>query len=99
MSSPARLDTLITDFVDREHAAQTAFLRALVQVPSDNPEGNCGPHAVRAAELPDLLAAVAINSRCPIQPIAAIDAVVFAEQDRLVSALHTAWDTVPWDDI
>jgi acetylornithine deacetylase/succinyl-diaminopimelate desuccinylase-like protein len=51
MPSPARPDTLITDFVDREHPAQIAFLRALVQVPSDNPEGNCGPHAVRAAEL------------------------------------------------
>ena len=51
MPSPASLATLITDFVDREHPAQTAFLRALVQVPSDNPDGNCGPHAVRAAEL------------------------------------------------
>jgi len=51
MPSPASLDTRITDFIDREHPAQIAFLRALVRVPSDNPDGDCAPHAVRAAEL------------------------------------------------
>jgi hypothetical protein len=50
-------------------------------------------------ELPDLLAAAAVNSRCPAQPIAGIDDVPFGEQDALVSALRTAWDTVPWDEI
>jgi 4-amino-4-deoxychorismate lyase len=54
---------------------------------------------VRAAELPDLLAAAAVNSRCPAQPIASVDDVVFGEQDKLISALRTAWDTVPWDEI
>jgi 4-amino-4-deoxychorismate lyase len=54
---------------------------------------------VRAAELPDLLAAAAINSRCPAQPIASIDDVVFEEQDKLLGALRTAWETVPWDEI
>jgi branched-subunit amino acid aminotransferase/4-amino-4-deoxychorismate lyase len=54
---------------------------------------------VRRAELPDLLAAAAVNSRCPAQPIASIDDVVFGEQDKLVSALRTAWDTVPRDEI
>jgi 4-amino-4-deoxychorismate lyase len=54
---------------------------------------------VRRAELPDLLAAAAVNSVCPAQPIASIDDVVFEEQDKLVSALRTAWDTVPWDEI
>ena len=54
---------------------------------------------VRAAELPDLLAAAAVNSHCPAQPIAGIDDVVFDEQDKLTAALRTAWDTVPWDEI
>jgi branched-subunit amino acid aminotransferase/4-amino-4-deoxychorismate lyase len=54
---------------------------------------------VRLAELPDLLAAAAINSRCPAQPIGSIGDVVFGEHDKLVSALRTAWDTVPWEEI
>ncbi len=54
---------------------------------------------VRRAELPDLLAAAALNSRCPAQPLASIDDVTFGEQDALVGALRKAWDTVPWDDI
>jgi 4-amino-4-deoxychorismate lyase len=54
---------------------------------------------VRVAELPDLLAAAAINSQCPAQPIGSIGDVVFGEQEKLVSALRTAWDTVPWDEI
>jgi succinyl-diaminopimelate desuccinylase len=41
----------ISDFVDKHHAAQTAFLAELVRVPSDNPPGDCAPHAARAAEL------------------------------------------------
>jgi 4-amino-4-deoxychorismate lyase len=54
---------------------------------------------VRRTELPDLLAAAALNSRCPAQPIAGIDDVAFEEHDKLTSALLSAWDTVPWDDI
>jgi branched-subunit amino acid aminotransferase/4-amino-4-deoxychorismate lyase len=54
---------------------------------------------VRRAELPDLLAAAAVNSRCPAQPVASIDDVTFGEQDALVAALRTAWDTVPYDEI
>jgi 4-amino-4-deoxychorismate lyase len=54
---------------------------------------------VRRDQLPDLLAAAAVNSRCPAQPIASVGDVVFSEQDKLVEALRTAWDTVPWDEI
>jgi 4-amino-4-deoxychorismate lyase len=49
--------------------------------------------------LPDLLAAAAVNSHCPARPIAGIDDVVFSEQDKLTSALLSAWETVPWDEI
>jgi branched-subunit amino acid aminotransferase/4-amino-4-deoxychorismate lyase len=54
---------------------------------------------VRRAELPDLLAAAAVNSHCAAQPIAGIDDVDFEEQDKLTSALLSAWATVPWDEI
>lgn len=43
--------TRIRDFIDRRHPAQVEFLAELVKVPSDNPPGDCAPHAVRAAEL------------------------------------------------
>ncbi len=41
----------LRDYVDSHHAEQVAFLAALVKVPSDNPPGDCAPHAARAAEL------------------------------------------------
>ncbi|MGE0563915.1 MAG: ArgE/DapE family deacylase [Pseudolabrys sp.] len=41
----------MTDFIDRNFDREVAFLKALVQVPSDNPPGDCTPHAERAAEL------------------------------------------------
>ncbi|MDB5397934.1 MAG: peptidase [Rhodospirillales bacterium] len=37
--------------VDRHHAKQVDFLAELVKVPSDNPPGDCAPHAECAAEL------------------------------------------------
>ena len=41
----------IRQFVAAQHADQRRFLAALVQAPSDNPPGDCGPHAQRAAQL------------------------------------------------
>lgn len=43
----ARLRALIAERADD----QAAFLAELVKVPSDNPPGDCAPHAARAAEL------------------------------------------------
>ena len=40
-----------SEFVDRDFARQTEFLAELVKVPSDNPPGDCAPHAARAREL------------------------------------------------
>jgi acetylornithine deacetylase/succinyl-diaminopimelate desuccinylase family protein len=37
--------------IDRQHPAAIAFLAELVRLPSDNPPGDCAPHAARAAEL------------------------------------------------
>ena len=41
----------ISTFVHAHRAEAEAFLAALVQTPSDNPPGDCVPHAARAAEL------------------------------------------------
>jgi acetylornithine deacetylase/succinyl-diaminopimelate desuccinylase-like protein len=37
--------------IDARHAEQVAFLAELIRVPSDNPPGDCAPHAARAAAL------------------------------------------------
>jgi acetylornithine deacetylase/succinyl-diaminopimelate desuccinylase-like protein len=41
----------LVEFCAREHAAQARLLAELVKVPSDNPPGDCAPHAERAAAL------------------------------------------------
>jgi succinyl-diaminopimelate desuccinylase len=43
--------TPIETYIDQHHPEQVAFLAELVKVPSDNPPGDCAPHAERAAEL------------------------------------------------
>jgi len=45
----------VTDFLRTQHAAQTAFLARLVQVPSDNPPGDCTVHAEVTAGLMEAL--------------------------------------------
>lgn len=49
MSDNAR--AAIRDFLARSQAAQTLFLAELVKTPSDNPPGDCAPHAARTAVL------------------------------------------------
>jgi acetylornithine deacetylase/succinyl-diaminopimelate desuccinylase-like protein len=46
MSSSLQQSAL--SFLDAERAAQTRFLQELVQVPSDNPAGDCAAHGARA---------------------------------------------------
>jgi succinyl-diaminopimelate desuccinylase len=41
----------VRNFLDRSEAAAVELLAELVKVPSDNPPGDCAPHASRAAEL------------------------------------------------
>ncbi|WP_459618224.1 M20/M25/M40 family metallo-hydrolase [Bordetella sp. 2513F-2] len=53
MSVPSA--TLITQFLDAQRADQAGFLRELVRVPSDNPPGDCAPHAARARALLEAL--------------------------------------------
>ncbi len=47
-ASPART---IEEYLAAQRDHQTRFLAELVKVPSDNPPGDCAPHAKRAAEL------------------------------------------------
>src|SRR5215472_2052539 len=42
---------VIAAFVDRDFPRETEFLAELVKVPSDNPPGDCAPHAKRARQL------------------------------------------------
>jgi acetylornithine deacetylase/succinyl-diaminopimelate desuccinylase-like protein len=51
MKSLMPLETKVAELVDRDFAIETAFLAELVKVPTDNPPGDCAPHAVRAREL------------------------------------------------
>ena len=39
----------IRAYIDQQHATQVEFLAELVKVPSDNPPGDCAPHARRSA--------------------------------------------------
>jgi acetylornithine deacetylase/succinyl-diaminopimelate desuccinylase-like protein len=49
--APDSTDTLLASLVERDFARERDFLAALVRTPSDNPPGDCAPHAARAAEL------------------------------------------------
>src|SRR5271166_4761421 len=45
----------LAELVDERSADAVAFLQGLVRVPSDNPPGDCAPHAARAAALIEAL--------------------------------------------
>src|SRR5262249_22006231 len=54
--APAGADAMmladtVSAFVDRDFVRETEFLAELVKVASDNPPGDCAPHAARAREL------------------------------------------------
>jgi len=49
MTEPAA--STIRAYLEAHREAQAAFLAELVKTPSDNPPGDCTPHAARAAEL------------------------------------------------
>ncbi|MBP2228662.1 acetylornithine deacetylase/succinyl-diaminopimelate desuccinylase-like protein [Azospirillum agricola] len=56
MTEPfSALDHALAAAVDEAFDAETRFLAELVKVPSDNPPGDCAPHAARAAELLEAL--------------------------------------------
>jgi succinyl-diaminopimelate desuccinylase len=61
----------IRTYIDRHHAEQVAFLAELVKVPSDNPPGDCAPHAERAAELLSAMGFTVERHVVPAETVAA----------------------------
>lgn len=51
MTLPVAVIDRVKAFVEEQFQQQTQFLAELVRVPSDNPPGDCDPHARRACEL------------------------------------------------
>ena len=51
MTDHANARALMRDFIDRHFDEQVAMLAELVRCPSDNPPGDCAPHAELAARL------------------------------------------------
>lgn len=71
----------VRDWVDRHFSAECAFLAAMVQVPTDNPPGDCAAHAAVAGER---LQALGFSvERFPV-PKAAVDAVGMVSAVNLV---------------
>lgn len=55
MSARLDLEERVLRLIDTNHTDQIGFLAELVKVPSDNPPGNCAPHAARAFTLLEAL--------------------------------------------
>jgi acetylornithine deacetylase/succinyl-diaminopimelate desuccinylase family protein len=92
----------IETFVDDQFARETEFLAELVKVPSDNPPGDCAPHAERARQL---LEQLGLSVEAHEVPRAAVEAVGMKSATNLivrhrfgdgpVVALNAHGDVVP----
>jgi acetylornithine deacetylase/succinyl-diaminopimelate desuccinylase-like protein len=98
----AALAGAVSAFVDRDFARETEFLAELVKVPSDNPPGDCAPHAARAKEL---LERLGLEVEAHAVPRAAVEAAGMQSVTNLivrrrfgagpVIALNAHGDVVP----
>jgi acetylornithine deacetylase/succinyl-diaminopimelate desuccinylase-like protein len=79
--APADDDAAIETFVDLNLAREIAFLAELVKVPTDNPPGDCAPHAARATEL---LAALGFDVEVHPVPQAAVEAAGMRSVTNLI---------------
>ena len=50
-TTPEKIAESLGAFIDANHQEQVQFLADLVRVPTDNPPGDCAPHAERTAGL------------------------------------------------
>jgi acetylornithine deacetylase/succinyl-diaminopimelate desuccinylase family protein len=92
----------IETFVDEQFARETEFLAELVKVPSDNPPGDCAPHALRARQL---LEQLGLSVEAHEVPRTAVEAVGMKSATNLivrhrfgdgpVMALNAHGDVVP----
>lgn len=92
----------IRDFLRASREAQTRFLAELVKVPSDNPPGDCAPHAERVAALLEDLGFTVERHRVPDDLVrangmaSAVNLVVRRRfGDGPVVALNAHGDVVP----
>jgi acetylornithine deacetylase/succinyl-diaminopimelate desuccinylase-like protein len=95
-------NSAIKHFVDSEFERETAFLAELVKVPSDNPPGDCAPHAARAQQL---LQDLGFEVEAHVVPAAAVAAAGMRSATNLivrhrfgagpVIALNAHGDVVP----
>jgi acetylornithine deacetylase/succinyl-diaminopimelate desuccinylase-like protein len=96
------LAAFIEDFIERDFAREVDFLAELVRVPSDNPPGDCAPHAERARHL---LAQLGLVVETHSLPRAEVEAVGMRSVTNLivrqrfdagaVIALNAHGDVVP----
>ena len=96
---PARA---IEEYLAAQRDHQTRFLAELVKVPSDNPPGDCAPHAKRAAELLEGLGLVVERHPVPVDVVRAngmISATNLVVRERFgpgpTIALNAHGDVVP----
>jgi succinyl-diaminopimelate desuccinylase len=71
----------IKTFVDDQFARETEFLAELVKGPSDNPPGDCAPHAQRARQL---LEQLGLSVEAHEVPRAAVEAVGMKSATNLI---------------
>ena len=96
------LPSVIGEFVDRDFEREVRFLAELVKAPSDNPPGDCAPHAQRARELlEDLGLAVEVHAvpRAEVEAAGMRSATNLIVRHRFgdgpVVALNAHGDVVP----
>jgi succinyl-diaminopimelate desuccinylase len=94
--------SVIREFVDRDFEREVRFLAELVKAPSDNPPGDCAPHAQRARELlEDLGLAVEVHEvpRAQVEAAGMRSATNLIVRHRFgdgpVVALNAHGDVVP----
>ncbi len=97
-------DAHVRAYLAQHRAAAVSFLAALVRTPSDNPPGDCAPHALRAAGLLEDLglpvtrhvvpaALVAANGMCSCVNL--VVRLVFGQGRGPTIALNAHGDVVP----
>ncbi len=96
------MEQKITAAIDAAAQPQTDFLRELVKIPSDNPPGDCAPHADRAARLLEEMGFTVERHPVPAETVQAagmISATNLIIRERFgdgpVVALNAHGDVVP----
>jgi succinyl-diaminopimelate desuccinylase len=98
------IDRAIHAFVAAHRVEEEAFLAELVRVPSDNPPGDCAPHAARAAGLLEAMGFAVERHVVPADVVRAhgmvsctnlVVRVAFGSKPGPVIALNAHGDVVP----